>query len=229
MAVAKRQGGRRQWHPTPVLLPGKSHGWRSLVGCSPWGCTESDTTEVTWQQQKTRKGKACKYRTKEGPRTRVRTSGRTNSASGQPNLHRQAQGEEKKTYKKRSQRAGGLSPMRRGTLLFVSLGRHALTPRGWIFLLFSKLNRAVAWSCNTDLSKSYNMVCLRPESYNMVCPRPESCDTPRALMYITPNLCSDEAEPRSIHLPDTWNKIIIQKSMETSQNRFLLFRLENVN
>ena len=27
---------RRQWHPTPVLLPGKSHGWRSLVGCSPW-------------------------------------------------------------------------------------------------------------------------------------------------------------------------------------------------
>ena len=28
---------RRQWHPTPVLLPGKSHGWRSLVGCSPGG------------------------------------------------------------------------------------------------------------------------------------------------------------------------------------------------
>ena len=36
---------RRQWHPTPVLLPGKSHGRRSLVGCSPWGCYESDTTE----------------------------------------------------------------------------------------------------------------------------------------------------------------------------------------
>ena len=36
---------RRQWHPTPVLLPGKSHGWRSLVGCSPWGHEESDTTE----------------------------------------------------------------------------------------------------------------------------------------------------------------------------------------
>ena len=34
-----------QWHPTPVLLPGKSHGRRSLVGCSPWGCWESDTTE----------------------------------------------------------------------------------------------------------------------------------------------------------------------------------------
>ena len=28
---------RRQWHPTPVLLPGKSHERRSLVGCSPWG------------------------------------------------------------------------------------------------------------------------------------------------------------------------------------------------
>ena len=36
---------RRQWYPTPVLLPGESHGWRSLVGCSPWGCKESDTTE----------------------------------------------------------------------------------------------------------------------------------------------------------------------------------------
>ena len=36
---------RRRWHPTPVLLPGKSHGWRSLVGCSPWGCKELDRTE----------------------------------------------------------------------------------------------------------------------------------------------------------------------------------------
>ena len=34
-----------RWHPTPVLLPGKSHGWRSLVGCSPWGRKESDTTK----------------------------------------------------------------------------------------------------------------------------------------------------------------------------------------
>jgi len=33
------------WHPTPVLLPGKSHGQRSLWGCSPWGCEELDTTE----------------------------------------------------------------------------------------------------------------------------------------------------------------------------------------
>ena len=36
---------RRQWHPTPVFLPGESHGWRSLVGCSPWGHQELNTTE----------------------------------------------------------------------------------------------------------------------------------------------------------------------------------------
>ena len=41
---------RRQWHPTPVLLPGKSHGRRSLVGCSPWGHEESDTTEQLYFQ-----------------------------------------------------------------------------------------------------------------------------------------------------------------------------------
>ena len=36
---------RRQWQPTPVLLPGKSHGRRSLIGCSPWGREELDMTE----------------------------------------------------------------------------------------------------------------------------------------------------------------------------------------
>ena len=36
---------RRQWQPTPVFLPGESHGRRSLVGCSPWGLEESDKTE----------------------------------------------------------------------------------------------------------------------------------------------------------------------------------------
>ena len=36
---------RRQWHPTLVLLPDKSHGWRSLAGCSPWGREELDMTE----------------------------------------------------------------------------------------------------------------------------------------------------------------------------------------
>ena len=39
-------GGRRsRWHPTPVLLPGKSQGQRSLVGCSPWGHKQSDMTD----------------------------------------------------------------------------------------------------------------------------------------------------------------------------------------
>ena len=40
-----RMGKTRQWQPTPVLLPGKSHGQRSLVGCSPLGREESDMTE----------------------------------------------------------------------------------------------------------------------------------------------------------------------------------------
>ena len=44
-AVDAFRNRRRRWHPTPVLLPGKSHGRRNLVGCSPWGCLESDTTE----------------------------------------------------------------------------------------------------------------------------------------------------------------------------------------
>ena len=35
----------RKWQPTPVFLPGKSHGQKSLIGNSPWGCKESDTTE----------------------------------------------------------------------------------------------------------------------------------------------------------------------------------------
>ena len=39
--------GRRKWQPTPVFLPGESQGRGSLVGCHLWGCTDSDTTEVT--------------------------------------------------------------------------------------------------------------------------------------------------------------------------------------
>ena len=38
---------RTKWKPTPVFLPGESQGWGSLVGCSLWGRTESDTTEAT--------------------------------------------------------------------------------------------------------------------------------------------------------------------------------------
>ena len=39
------QPWRGKWQPSPVHLPGKSHGWRSLVGYSPWVCKELDTTE----------------------------------------------------------------------------------------------------------------------------------------------------------------------------------------
>ena len=45
MEMTNQYNRRRQWHPTPVLLPGKSHGQRSLVGCSPWGRSESNMTE----------------------------------------------------------------------------------------------------------------------------------------------------------------------------------------
>ena len=41
---------RRKWQPTPVFLPGESQGRGSVVGCRLWGRTESDTTEVTYQQ-----------------------------------------------------------------------------------------------------------------------------------------------------------------------------------
>ena len=43
---------RRKWQPTPVFLPGKSHGWRSLVGYSPWGCKESDMAEHACSHRK---------------------------------------------------------------------------------------------------------------------------------------------------------------------------------
>ena len=43
--IARTLNQRRQWHPTLVLLPGKSHGRRSLITCGPWGREESDRTE----------------------------------------------------------------------------------------------------------------------------------------------------------------------------------------
>ena len=42
-----RSPGEGKWQPTPVFLPGESHGQRSLAGYSPWGCKESDVTEHT--------------------------------------------------------------------------------------------------------------------------------------------------------------------------------------
>ena len=45
--VLSQDPWRRKWQPTLVILSGKSHGQRSLVGYSPWGCKESDMTEAT--------------------------------------------------------------------------------------------------------------------------------------------------------------------------------------
>ena len=45
LIYSQQQWQRRQWHPNPVFLPGNSHGRGSLVGCSPWGHEELDTTE----------------------------------------------------------------------------------------------------------------------------------------------------------------------------------------
>ena len=44
-------GCRRQWQPTPVLLPGRSHGWRSLVGCSPRETSFSLFTFMLWRRK----------------------------------------------------------------------------------------------------------------------------------------------------------------------------------
>ena len=50
-AQDRRDISMLEWQPTPVFLPGESQGRGSLVGCRLWGHTESDTTEVTQQQQ----------------------------------------------------------------------------------------------------------------------------------------------------------------------------------
>ena len=44
-SLGREDHWRRKWQPTPVFLPGKSHGRKSLIGYSPWGCKESDMTE----------------------------------------------------------------------------------------------------------------------------------------------------------------------------------------
>ena len=139
-----------------------------------------------------RQGKALKNRTKEGPRTGVRTSGRANSTPGQPNLHKAVPGEgEKKIYiyNKRSQRARGLSLSCAHTLsvsvslfFLCLLDQHALIPRGCICLYF--LNK-------TDLSKNYNTGCPRAV-------------TRQGLQSVASNLCCDETEPRRLHSPDIY-------------------------
>ena len=57
---------RREWLPTPVFLPGKSHGQRNLVGYSPWGCKQLDTTEQVSMQKNTRDPSRSSTGTMEG-------------------------------------------------------------------------------------------------------------------------------------------------------------------
>ena len=66
------------------------------------------------------------------------------------------------------------------------------------------------------------MVYPGPESCNTVCPRPDSRDTQRALMSVTPNLCCDETEPRSIHSPDITIDIWGQQFIVGSELSFAL-------
>ena len=63
-------GQRWQWQPTPVLLPGRSHGWRSLVGCSPWDHQESDTTSLSLSCIGEGNGNPLQYSCLENPRDR---------------------------------------------------------------------------------------------------------------------------------------------------------------
>ena len=89
-----------------------------------------------WRWLQTRQGKARENETKEGQRTGVRTSGKTNNTPGWPNLHRTGPGRDK--HINRRAKVSSLSPAHWGTLFLVSLDRRALTPRRWIFLLSSK-------------------------------------------------------------------------------------------
>ena len=47
-----KEEAEKEWQPTPVFLSGESQGQKSLVSCCLWGRTQSDTTEVTQQQQR---------------------------------------------------------------------------------------------------------------------------------------------------------------------------------
>ena len=118
---------------------------------------------------------AHENRTKEGPRTGVRTSGKTNSPPGQPNLQftqgRLGGGE--KTDKKRSQHWA------RGSSSLWSLGQPALMPRGYIFL-----SLPVKLSCNTGPSEEITQGCHTGPS-------------------VASNFCCDETEPRKSQTPLT--------------------------
>ena len=135
----------------------------------------------------------------------MRISGRTNSTPGYPSLHRAGPGRRKR-HKKRSQRERGLSlslsPLCAGALfsshLWVEMPSHLKDEFSCYFLSKIELQHGTV----TLICLRAKTVCSRPENYNTVCPGPESCDVPRALMSVTPNLCCDKTEPRSRHSSD---------------------------
>ena len=104
----------------------------------------------------------------------MRTSGKTNNTPGWPSLHKTGPGREKHINRRA-----------KASLLSCALG--CSSPRVFrsTYPHASKMDFPAIFeiklSCNTDLSKSYNIVYSRPESYNTVYPRPESCDTSRGL------------------------------------------------
>ena len=124
-------GFSRQEYWSGVPLPSSS----IHLGCFLCQVVRIGKRSPKWGWLKDKEGKSPrkqnKGRSKKGPRTGVRTSGRTNSTPGQPNYIRQAPGGREK-HIKRGAKGSGLS------LLFVSLDQHALAPRRCIFLLFSK-------------------------------------------------------------------------------------------
>ena len=85
-----------------------------------------------------KEGKSPRNETKEGPRTGVRTSGKTNNTPGWPNLHRTGPGREKHINRGAEASSLSLSPARWGALLLASLDRCALKPQRWIFVLSFK-------------------------------------------------------------------------------------------
>ena len=133
---------------------------------------------------KTRKGKAHENRTKEGPRTRVRTSGRTNSIPGWPSLHRAGPAGRIKKNIKRGAKELGVS-----LSLFSSslLGQHAFMPWGCIFLYF--LNK-------TDLQHG---------TVSLICPRAVTWSVQGLWCWsLASNFCCDETEPKKLHTPLTY-------------------------
>ena len=138
LETSKRRRPNSPHHPVQLEVAREiSKNWASHLLRGECSVGRTGERSPKWRWPQTRKGKAHENETKEGPRTGVRTSGKTNTTPGWPSLHRTGPGREK--HINRGARASSLarSPTRWGALL-VSLDQRALTPRRWIFPLSSK-------------------------------------------------------------------------------------------